>query len=647
MTEGSPLPQIIRFSVPLALTGILQLLFNAADVIVVGKFAGSTSLAAVGATSALVNLLTGAFIGISVGVNILVARYAGCRDDARVGRAVHSAIALSLVLGVVTFLLGFFLSTPMLEWMDTPDDVLALASLYLRIYFIGIPGALIYNFAAAILRAYGDTKRPLIFLAISGVLNVFLNLFFVIVCELDVAGVAIATVVSQYVAVVLILICLVRQEGPAKLKLREIRLHPDEALRMIQIGLPAGLQSVVFNISNVMVQSCVNSFGADVIAANTAATNIAAFTYTAMNSVFHASITFTSQNLGARRYDRVMKIFWACQATVLLIGIPLCILSTVFGPQLLSIYVSANDPAYDSVIAMGLIRTYYVTTPYFLCGIMEVCCGMVRGLGKSWLPMIVTIFGACILRIIWIYTIFAWDHTLPALYISYPISWVVTAAMHAVRPEFEIRPLIYGLPDYAAENFVRTDLGYNHGRPLFATVGSFERRKGHDIFCKAIRLLPPEVREKASFLFVGQAADKEMMDSVRTLTADYPENVYYCKRLTRDEIKSLMEQCTGLVCASRDDPMPTFVTEGLIFGKPSIVSEHTGTAGLISEGRNGFVYHNDDPQQLAVLLEHAIEHPEELASMRTECRKMYEQYYSKEAFEQTLRAAVEDLTAKK
>ena len=220
-------------------------------------------------------------------------------------------------------------------------------------------------------------------------------------------------------------------------------------------------------------------------------------------------------------------------------------------------------------------------------------------------------------------------------------------AMHAVRPEFEIRPLIYGLPDYAAENFVRTDLGYNRGRPLFATVGSFERRKGHDIFCKAIRLLPPEVREKASFLFVGQAADKEMMDSVRTLTADYPENVYYCKRLTRDEIKSLMEQCTGLVCASRDDPMPTFVTEGLIFGKPSIVSEHTGTAGLISEGRNGFVYHNDDPQQLAVLLEHAIEHPEELASMRTECRKMYEQYYSKEAFEQTLRAAVEDLTAKK
>ena len=432
MTEGRPLPQIIRFSVPLALTGILQLLFNAADVIVVGKFAGSTSLAAVGATSSLINLLTGAFIGISVGVNILVARYIGCRDDDGVSRAVHSAVTLSLLLGIVTFLLGFFLSTPMLALMDTPADVLALASLYLRIYFIGVPGALIYNFAAAVLRAYGDTKRPLLFLAVSGVLNVLLNLFFVIVCRLDVAGVAIATVVSQYVSVVMILVCLMRQEGPSRLCLAKLRLHPSEALRMIQIGLPAGLQSVVFNISNVMVQSCVNSFGADVIAANTAASNLAAFTYTAMNAVFHAAITFTSQNLGARRYDRIWSIFRNCLLTVLLIGVPLCVVSTVFGPQLLSIYVSKNDPAYDAVIAMGMIRTYYVTTPYFLCGMMEVCCGMVRGLGKSWLPMVVTIFGACVLRIIWIYTIFAWDRTLPALYISYPISWALTAAMHVV-----------------------------------------------------------------------------------------------------------------------------------------------------------------------------------------------------------------------
>lgn len=217
-------------------------------------------------------------------------------------------------------------------------------------------------------------------------------------------------------------------------------------------------------------------------------------------------------------------------------------------------------------------------------------------------------------------------------------------AMRAVRPEFEIRPLIYGLPDYAAENFVRTDLGYNRGRPLFATVGSFERRKGHDIFCKAIRLLPPEVREKASFLFVGQAADKEMMDSVRALTADYPENVYYCKRLTRDEIKSLMEQCTGLVCASRDDPMPTFVTEGLIFGKPSIVSEHTGTAGLVTEGVDGFLYKDDDPQQLADKLAWAIEHPEALAAMHGSCRRLYEQQFSNESYVATLTRLVKELT---
>lgn len=342
----------------------------------------------------------------------------------------HSAITLSILLGVVTFLLGWFLSVPMLEWMDTPDDVLPLAGLYLQIYFIGIPGAMIYNFAAAVLRAYGDTKRPLVFLAISGVLNVLLNLFFVIVCRLDVAGVAIATVVSQYVSVVLIIACLMRMDGPARLHLKQLRLHPHEAIRMIQIGLPAGLQSAIFSISNVMIQSSVNSFGSDVIAANTAASNIAGFTYTAMNSVFHAAITFTSQNLGARRYDRVGPIFRSCLLTVFLIGATLSLISTVFAPQLLSIYVSRSDPAYDSVIALGLVRTYYVTTPYFIGGMMEVCCGMVRGLGKSWLPMVVTIFGACILRIVWIYTIFAWDHTLPTLYLSYPVSWLITALMH-------------------------------------------------------------------------------------------------------------------------------------------------------------------------------------------------------------------------
>ena len=305
MTEGRPLPQVIRFSVPLALTGILQLLFNAADVIVVGKFDSSTALAAVGATTSLINLLIGAFIGISVGVNILAARYLGCRDEEHVSRTVHTSILLGLGLGVIVFLLGFFLARPLLELMETPEDVLPLSDRYLQIYFIGVPALLLYNFCAAILRAFGDTKRPFYFLAISGVINVALNLLLVIVCHLGVAGVAIATIISEYVSLALAIICLMRMEGCARLELKKLRFYPDEALRMIQIGLPAGLQSVIFNISNVMIQSSINSFGSDAIAANTAASNLDAFVYTACNAVYHASMTFTSQNLGAGKPERI------------------------------------------------------------------------------------------------------------------------------------------------------------------------------------------------------------------------------------------------------------------------------------------------------------------------------------------------------
>ena len=432
MTEGRPLPQIIRFSVPLALTGILQLLFNAADVIVVGKFDSSTALAAVGATTSLINLLIGAFIGISVGVNILVARYLGCRDDERVSRSVHTSVVLGLGLGVVVFLLGFFLASPLLRLMDTPEDVLPLSDRYLQIYFIGVPASLLYNFCAAVLRAFGDTKKPFFFLSVSGTVNVLLNLFFVIVCRLGVAGVAIATVVSQYLALALVLVCLMRLEGCAQLELKKLRFYPDEALRMIQIGLPAGLQSVIFNISNVMIQSSINSFGADVVAANTAAGNLDSFIYTACNSVYHASMTFTSQNLGARRYDRIWKIFWNCQLTVMLIGVPLCVLSTVFGPQLLSIYVSADDPARDAVIAMGMIRTYYVTTPYFLCGIMDLFPGALRGMGCSAVPMILSVIGTVGTRIVWIFGIFPQHRSLYVLFISYPGSWIITIIMQVI-----------------------------------------------------------------------------------------------------------------------------------------------------------------------------------------------------------------------
>ena len=432
MTEGALLPKVLRFSLPLAATGVLQLLFNAADVIVVGKFAGATALAAVGATTALINLLVNAFMGISVGVNILVARYLGCREDEHVRACVHTAFALSLLLGLIVMAAGLTLSTPMLELMSTPEDVLPLSSLYLRIYFIGIPGTIMYNFGAALLRAFGDTKRPMLFLTISGIINACLNLFFVIVCGMSVDGVATATVISQYISLALVVRCLCRSEGLSHLELKSIRLNREESLRMIQIGLPAGLQSTLFSIANVLIQSSVNSFGANVVAASTASASIEGFVYTAMNSVFHAAITFTSQNLGAGKIERIKKVLGACMTTVLLIGVPLCLICHFFGTSLLSIYVSSSDATYETVIRDGMIRLHCIACDYFICGMMEVMCGMVRGLGKSWLPMFVTGVGACLSRIVWIYTVFQAFHTPRVLYLSYPMSWVLTFVMHSV-----------------------------------------------------------------------------------------------------------------------------------------------------------------------------------------------------------------------
>lgn len=432
MLQGPIFPKVMLFSLPLAATGILQLLFNAADVIVVGKFAGSISLAAVGATSALINLLIGLFMGVSIGVNILVAREYGCRHEDNVRRTIHCSFALGLILGALVLVIGLVFSTPLLRLMDTPADVLPLSSEYLRIYFLGVPGMLLYNFGAAVLRAFGDTKRPLVFLLFSGIVNLLLNLFFVIVCHMGVAGVAIATVVSQYVSLYLVVRCLMRADDCSKLILRQIRLTKTEALQMLAIGLPAGMQSVIFNISNVLIQSAVNSFGSDVIAANTAAANIEAFTYTAVNAVFHAAVTFTSQNLGALKLERIGRIFAACAAAVLIIGVPLCALVYLFRDPLLSLYISRSDPAYRTILAYGRVRLAYIGCLEFLCGLMDMSGGMVRGLGRDWLPMFVSALGACVLRIVWIATIFQWNHQLPVLYFSYPVSWVVTAVTHLI-----------------------------------------------------------------------------------------------------------------------------------------------------------------------------------------------------------------------
>ena len=430
--EGPLFSQILRFSLPLAATGVLQLLFNAADTIVVGKFSGSNSLAAVGATASLINLLIGLFIGISIGANILIARYIGSRQREQTQTAVHTAMVLSVILSVIVTVLGLCLSEPLLRMMDTPEEILPLSALYLRIYFLGMPGNIIYNFGAAVLRADGDTKRPLIFLSISGVVNVILNLVLVIVFKLDVAGVAIATDVSQYVSLVLLLRCLMREQGWCRVEFKKLRLDGRDALRMIQIGLPAGLQSVIFNISNVMIQSAVNSFGSTVIAANTAAGNLNNFSYTAMNAVFNAVVTFTSQNYGALKLSRIGKIYSSGLAVCMLIGIPMCVGSYLLGRPLLSIYISKSDPDYQQILDVGMIRMFWVGFTYFLCGIMEVSCGMVRGLGRAWLPMFVSAIGSCLLRIIWIKTLFAAEPTLPCLYASYPVSWVLTSLTHYI-----------------------------------------------------------------------------------------------------------------------------------------------------------------------------------------------------------------------
>ncbi|MCQ2419994.1 MAG: MATE family efflux transporter [Clostridia bacterium] len=442
MTSGRILPQIILFSLPLAASGILQLLFNAADLIVVGKFAGSAPLAAVGATGSAVGLFVNAFLGISVGANVLVARHLGCRQEDVVNRIIHCAITLSAMLGCILLVAGQLFSIPLLRLMETPADVLPLSSLYMRIYFLGMPASLVYNFGAAILRAFGDTKRPFIFLAIAGVTNALLNLFFVLVLHMDVAGVALATVISQYISALLILRCLIRADGCGHLDVRKLRLNRRDTLSIVQIGLPAGLTSVIFNISNILIQSTVNSFGSSVIAANTAANNIEGFCYTACNSVYHAALTFTSQNLGAGKLDRIKRIFGCCILTVFILGLPLSLTAYFFGPQLLSIYTSKSDPSYATIIECGMIRIVRLSAIEFLCGWMDTCCGMVRGLGKSWTPMIVSVCGACVLRIVWIMTIFRLSPTLETLYLSYPISWAVTAAIHAVCFYFAYRKLL-------------------------------------------------------------------------------------------------------------------------------------------------------------------------------------------------------------
>lgn len=425
MTTGPLLGKICKFAIPLALSSILQLLFNAADIIVVGNFAGSTALAAVGSTGALINLIVNVFIGLSVGTNVLVARYYGSGQRKDLEETVHTSITVSLVGGAILIVIGIILAEPLLLLMGTPADVIDQATLYMRIFFVGMPVNMLYNFGAAVLRSVGDTKRPLYYLVIAGIVNVILNLFFVIVCHLDVAGVAIATVISQAISAALVLICLVRSDGPYSVNLKKLRIKKDKLIGMARIGLPAGFQGAIFSISNVLIQSSINSFGSTVMAGSTAAANIEGFVYVAMNAFHQAALSFTSQNIGAGKFERVNKILASCVFLVSVVGIVLGVGAYLLGTPLLGIY--SSDP---QVISYGLERMFLVCMPYFLCGIMDVMVGSLRGMGYSVVPMIVSIIGACGLRVLWIYTIFAVNRTLFVLFLSYPVSWAITAACH-------------------------------------------------------------------------------------------------------------------------------------------------------------------------------------------------------------------------
>lgn len=429
MCSGPILRKMLMFALPLMLSSILQLLFNAADIVVVGKFAGDNSLAAVGSNTALINLLTNLFIGLSIGANVVAARHYGAKawDDLR--RTVHTAMLLSMLSGALLLVLGVIGAEQMLIWMQTPEEVLPLATVYLRIYFLGMISTMVYNFGSALLRAVGDTKRPLYFLLCAGIINVILNLLFVIGFQMDVMGVAIATVISETVSALLVLRCLVKEKGGIHLELRAMQIDRKKMLQILRIGLPAGFQGVVFALSNVVIQSSVNIFGNIVVAGNSAAANLEGFVYMAMNAFYQTTLSFVSQNYGAGKQKRINRIVLLGEACVIVTGTLLGNMVVFFGNDLLQIY--SNNP---EVIAAGMVRLHYISMIYALCGIMDVMVGALRGIGYSIMPMIVSIVGVCVLRLIWLATVFQIPefHKIETVYLSYPVTWILTSLVYIV-----------------------------------------------------------------------------------------------------------------------------------------------------------------------------------------------------------------------
>lgn len=440
MCNGTIMDKLISFSVPLILSGILQLLFNAVDIIVVGRFSGSQALAAVGSTTALINIFTNLFIGISLGANVLAARFYAAQKDKEMSETVHTAIMLALISGVVMLFVGIFFARGALELMGTPDDVIGQSTLYMRIYFAGMPFFMLYNYGAAILRAVGDTKRPLLFLIVSGVVNACLNLFLVIAFHLGVAGVAIATVTAQGISCALVLRCLQRSQASYQLRFRDLKIRGCYVQQIFQVGLPAGIQSTVINFSNALLQSSVNSFGSIAMAGYTAANNLFGFLYVSTNSITQACMSFTSQNYGVGKWKRMDRVLFDCiilsVAVMLILGGGMYF----FGPEVLKIYTT--NPR---VISCGMEVLTYTTLTYFLCGIMDLLPGALRGMGYSSVPMILSIIGTVGTRIVWIFGIFPNHRSLDILFISYPVSWMITIVLqlicfYFVRRKVHARP---------------------------------------------------------------------------------------------------------------------------------------------------------------------------------------------------------------
>ena len=429
MTKGPIFKELIIFSVPLILSGVLQLLFNAADVIVVGRFAGDNSLAAVGSTSSFINLMLNLFIGLSIGSSVVSANYFGAGKIRELRNTVHTSMLLSIYSGIGLTILGVIFARPILHLMQAPEEVLVLAVLYLRIYFAGISATVIFNFGSALLRAKGDTKRPLYILMVAGVINVILNLIFVICFRMDVAGVALATVISQIFAAAFVVVLLMREEDGFKLELRKLKIHKYILIHIIKIGVPAGFQGMMFSISNMVIQSSVNSFGPVVIAGSSAGINIEGFVYLAMNGFSQGALTFVSQNMGAGQKDRIKKLMFISLLTVLVVGEGLGFLVVIFARQILGIY--SKNPL---VIAAGIRRLSIICSTYALCGIMDTMSNIIRGIGHSLLPMVVCIVGVCVFRIVWLSTLFQTVrfHTEFIIFVSYPISWIITFIAHCI-----------------------------------------------------------------------------------------------------------------------------------------------------------------------------------------------------------------------